>query len=74
MSTSPSAVAKATFASSVETLPKDAQTVAVGYGTEAISHYVLWKIKQAKYDAMVADTTFIPKPLRFNVKLDVVPE
>ena len=73
-STSPSAVAKAAFASSVETLPKDVQTVAVRYGTEAISHYVSWKIKQAKYDAMVADTTFIPKPLRFNVKLDVVPE
>ena len=73
-SKSPSAVAKALFDSTVETLPHDVRAIATRFGHNAISAYVAWKTKQAKLEQMASDGEFIPKPLRFKVTLDVLPE
>ena len=69
-SKSPSAVAKALFDSTVETLPQDVQAIATRFGHNAISAYVAWKTKQAKLDQMASDGDFIPKPLRCEIRRD----
>ena len=72
-STSPSAVAKSWLDSVVETLPKEIQPIATKFGHKTIHAYVAYTTKRDKLRTMTNDEHFIPKPLRFGVKPEVLP-
>lgn len=71
---SPLALAKAGLEDIAETLPVELRSVVLEHGSLSISAYALWKQKQTKLQSMKTDASFIPKPLRFKVTADCLPE